>query len=69
VSHSFNMSYRSKLLSTTRAVAPDPFYGRLSEPLLEKKRDGDVGDEQKENDDPWSSIGVIVGALVLGAVG
>jgi hypothetical protein len=65
------MSYRSKLFtSSTRVVAPDPFYGRLSEPLLEKKNSKeDVGDEQEENDDPWSSIGVVIGALVLGAAG
>jgi hypothetical protein len=65
------MSYRSKLLtSSTRAVAPDPFYGRLSEPLLEKKKSKkDFGDEQEEDLDKWSSIGLVVGALVLGAAG
>jgi hypothetical protein len=68
------MSYRTKLLLTSAAsaVAPDPFYGRLSEPLLAKKRDDeDVGDEheKKEEEDPWSSIGVVVGAIVLGVAG
>jgi hypothetical protein len=65
------MAYRTKLLtSAASAVAPDPFHGRLSEPLLAKKSDENVGDEQEEDHvDQWSSIGFIVGALVLGAAG
>jgi hypothetical protein len=58
------MSYRTKLFRA--AVAPDPFFGRLSEPLLANKHDEETGDEEEVEDDPWSSI---VGAIVLGAAG
>ena len=65
------MSYRTKLLARgVSAVAPNPL-GSLSEPLLSKKDEEnpvDV-DEEEEQNDPWSSVSVIVGAVVLGAAG
>ena len=64
------MSYRTQLLSrAASAVAPDPF-GGLSEPLLMKNEVSDEKDvEGEEQHDPWSSVGIIAGAVVLGAAG
>jgi hypothetical protein len=72
ITNPFIMSYRSKLFtSAASVVAPSPF-GGLSEPLLAKKHDEDVGDvhaDDNDEDDPWSSIGFIIGAVILSAAG
>jgi hypothetical protein len=63
------MSYRTKLLAS--AIAPAPL-GGLSEPLIPKNNTNDAdadADREEEQNDPWSSLGVIVGAIVLGAAG
>ena len=64
------MSYRTKLLARgVSAVAPNPL-DSLSEPLLSKKDEENAVDgEEEEQNDPWSSIGVIIGVVILGAAG
>ena len=65
------MSVRTKLF--TSAVAPVPMTSSLddlSEPLIPKDDVGEEGAEgEEETTDPLSSIGIIIGSVLLGAAG
>jgi hypothetical protein len=64
------MSVRTKLLASS--VAPMPVgvgLGSLAEPLIPKEETPVQGQDEEEETDAMSSVGYIIGAVLLGAAG
>jgi len=67
----------TRTILSKSGVAPAPLVGGLSEPLLSKNdhrrsSNATIDDDEEEeetNNDSWSSLGMILGTVVLGGAG